>query len=114
MFEASVDALAEIEAAFDERVQFVATLASNYKKALQKIATLKDKDAKNTAQTERLTKEFKGKKPILQRLRALKQRYKSILAPWPALRECFRKRTDKDERRPGEGNAASAGRAGEL
>ena len=89
--EASVDALAEIEAAFDERVQFVATLASNYKKALQKIAALKDKDAKNTAQTERLTREFKGKKSIIRRLRALKQRYKSILAPWRALRGMFPK-----------------------
>ena len=74
--EGSVDATAEMEAAFEERVQSVAMLASNYQKALQESANLKDKDAKKTAQAESLTKAVKGKKSIIQRFRVRKQGYK--------------------------------------
>ena len=70
--EGSVDAIAEIEAAFDDRVEDVATLPSNYNNALQKIATLKNKKAKHTAQAERLPGDLKGKKSILERFRARK------------------------------------------
>jgi Sulfotransferase family len=70
--ELSVNAIAEMEAAFDERVQYVATLASNYNKALKKIAILKDKEAKHRAQAEKLSKELKGKKSIIHRFRSRK------------------------------------------
>jgi hypothetical protein len=41
--EGSIDAMTEMEAAFEERVEYVATLAGNFNKALQKIGTLKGK-----------------------------------------------------------------------
>jgi Sulfotransferase family len=89
--EGSVEAIAEIEAAFEERVQFVATLASNYNKALQKIATLKHKHPKNKPLADRLAKKVRGNKSIIQRFRVPKQRYKLNSIWWRALRERFRK-----------------------
>src|SRR6266700_3317723 len=76
--EASPAAFDEMEAAFNERVQYVATLDSEYQKKI----TAPQKRA------ERLAKEIKGKKAIIQHLRARRQRYK--LRRW-----CFGQDSDK-------------------
>ncbi len=95
--EASPAASDEMEAAFNERVQYVATLDSEYQKKI----TAPQKRA------ERLAKEIKGKKAIIQHLRARRQRYKLRRwcfgqdsdkhrnGWWNALRESFRRRTRK-------------------
>jgi hypothetical protein len=70
--EGSVDAVAEIEAAFDERVEYVATLAPNYNKALQTIARLKNNKAKHTAESEKLPGNLEKKKSIIARFRVQK------------------------------------------
>lgn len=91
--EASPAAAEEIEAAFAERVQYVANME-------QLIAAL-------YARAERLAKEVKGKKAIIQHLRGRRQRYKSRRSFfrrdsgklrngwWNALRDSFRRRTRK-------------------
>jgi len=96
--EASPAASDEMEAAFNERVP--ATLDSEYHKAQQKITALQKR-------AERLAKEIKGKKAIIQHLRARRQRYKLRRwcfgqdsdkhqnGWWSALRESFHRRTRK-------------------
>jgi hypothetical protein len=87
--DASAEAVEEIEAAFDERVHFFATLASNYSKARQKIAALEDKSANITAWAERLAKEPKGGKSIIEHFRARWQRSKGTYSPLKALHKYF-------------------------
>jgi len=79
--EASVEAVEEIEAAFDERVEFVATLASNYSKALQRIAALEEKNTKSSARAERLAKELKATKSITGQFRAQRRQPKWLHSP---------------------------------
>jgi Sulfotransferase family len=91
--EASPAAAEEIEAAFAKRVQYVATM--------ENITALQ-------ARAERLAKEVKGKKAIIQHLRGRRQRYKTRRSFfrrgsgklrngwWNALREAFRRRTRKN------------------
>ena len=98
--EASPAAFDEMEAAFNERVQYMATLDSEYQKAQQKITALQKR-------AERLAKEIKGKEAIIQHLRERRQRYKLrrwCLGQdsdkhrngwWSALRESFHRRTRK-------------------
>src|SRR4029079_816824 len=74
--EASPAAVEEIEAAFDEKVQFVANLSDEYHNALQKIGVLKEKNQKLMAQTEKLAQQIKEKKAIIQDLRTEGQHYK--------------------------------------
>ena len=59
----------EIEAAFDERVEFAATLVGEYHKALQKIAILKEKPQNITVRADKLAKQARDKKAIIRRLR---------------------------------------------
>ena len=87
--DASAEAVEEIEAAFDERVHFFATLASNYSKARQKIAALEDKSANITACAERLAKEPKGGKSIIEHSPARRQRSKGTYSPLKALHKYF-------------------------
>jgi len=87
--DASAEAVEEIEAAFDERVHFFATLASNYSKARQKIAALEDKSANITAWAERLAKEPKGGKSIIEHSPARRQRSKGTYSPLKALHKYF-------------------------
>ena len=63
-------AIEEIEAAFDERVQFVATLGSEYRDALQKIAKLKKQNQRIAARAERVVMEDKKKGATVRNLRA--------------------------------------------
>jgi sulfotransferase family protein len=91
--EASPAASDEMEAGFNERI-------SEYCNAQQVIAALQKR-------AERLAKEIKGKKAIIQHLRARRQRYKLRRwcfgqdsdkhrnGWWGALRESFRRRTRK-------------------
>jgi len=95
--EASAAAVEEIEAAFDERVQFVATLSGEYRKALQKIAVLKEKNQKITAQADKLAKQVKEKKAIIQHLRTTGQHYKWLRSSFRALHETFRRGPRGDE-----------------
>ena len=95
--EASPAAVEEIEAAFDERVQFVATLSDEYRKALQKIAVLKGKNQKLTTQAEKLAKQIKEKKAIIHDLRTAGQHYKWLRSSFRALHETFRRGPRGDE-----------------
>ena len=61
--EASPAGVEEIEAAFEERVEFVETLVNKYHKALQKIAVLKEKNQRISVRAESLAKEVKEKRP---------------------------------------------------
>jgi len=95
--EASLAAVEEIEAVFDERAQFVATLSGEYRKALQKIAVLKEKNQKLTAQAEKLAKQIKEKKAVIQDLRTAGQHYKWLRSSFRALHETFRRGPRGDE-----------------
>jgi len=90
--EASPAAIQEIEAAFDKQVQFVATIASEYR---------------------RLAMEVDRKSTIIQHLRARRQRSNWRRSPLRALRESFRRGTRKDGRYPAGGNAESGAPGGE-
>ncbi len=68
--EASPAAAEKIEAAFNERAQYVATLGRQYAKVLQKITALQKENAESTARAERLAKNVEGKKAIIEHLRA--------------------------------------------
>jgi Sulfotransferase family len=99
--EASPAAANEVEKAFDERVQYSASLGRRYAKAYSDYA-------KAHARAERLAKEVKGKKAIIQHLRGRRQRYKSRRSFfrrgsgklrngwWNALHEAFRRRIRKN------------------
>jgi hypothetical protein len=73
--EASSAAAEEIEAAFEKRVQYVATVDSEYLKAQEIITRLQ-------ARTERLAENVKGKKAIIEHLRG---RRKSVTRPHTSL-----------------------------
>jgi len=95
--EASPAAVEEIEAAFDEKVQFVANLSDEYHNALQKIGVLKEKNQKLMAQTEKLAQQIKEKKAIIQDLRTEGQHYKWLRSSFRALHETFRRGPRGDE-----------------
>jgi Sulfotransferase family len=63
-------AIEEIEGAFDERVRFVASLASEYRKALQKIARLKKQNQQIAARAERVVMDDNKKSAIVRNLRS--------------------------------------------
>jgi hypothetical protein len=94
--EPSIKAVDEIEAAFDERVKFVATLASEYRKALQKIAALKEKNQEITARTEKLAKGIKEKKAVIEPPHG-GQHYKWLRSSFRALHETLRRGAREDE-----------------
>jgi hypothetical protein len=68
--DASPAAAQEMEAAFDERARYMATVDSEYNRAQQIIATLQKENAESTARAERLAKNVQGKKAIIEHLRA--------------------------------------------
>lgn len=106
--EVSPAAALEIEAAFAERVQYVATIDSEYCRAQSVIDALQRENAKTAARAERLAREVKTKRAIIQHLRGRRQRYKSRRSLfrrdsnkprngwWDAVREFFR-RTGENE-----------------
>jgi signal transduction histidine kinase len=112
--EASPAGVEEIEAAFEERVEFVETLVTEYHKALQKIAVLKKKNQRISVRAESLAKEVKGKKAMILNLRAARQNYKWLRSSLSALHETFQRRTRKGERCAAEGDAGFGGASGEL
>jgi hypothetical protein len=67
---ASAAAIDEIENAFDERVQFVATLPKEYRRAQDLILTQQTKNQQINARAARLATEVKKKNAIIQHLRA--------------------------------------------
>jgi hypothetical protein len=67
--EASPAAIEEIETAFDERVQFVAGLPKEYRKAQELILTQQTKNQRISARATRLASEVKKKSAIIQHLR---------------------------------------------
>ncbi len=93
--EASVVAIEEIERAFDERVQFVANLPKEYRKAQQRIVALQQENQHFAARAERLVKEIKGKKTIIRDLRTRLERYKWLRSPWAMVREILPRRKQK-------------------
>jgi len=97
--EASGDAVKQIEDAFDKRVQFVATLDSEYLKAQQEIARLQDENAKSMKRAARLAKELEGKKSIIQHLRARRKPSNWLHALFGALRKTFQPRSTKTHAR---------------
>ena len=64
--EASAAAIEEIEAAFDERVQFVASLPKEYRRAQQLILEQQDKNQQIHARAARLATEVKKKIAIIE------------------------------------------------
>jgi hypothetical protein len=67
--EASAAAIEEIEAAFNERVKFLADLPKEYHRAQQLILTQQTKNQRITARAAQLATEVKKKSAIIQRLR---------------------------------------------
>jgi len=74
--EASPASADKIEAAFNQRLQYVATLESEYAKAQQEVKRLNTENVRNIARAERLAKEIKGKRAVIEDLRARRQRYR--------------------------------------
>jgi len=89
-------AVQEIEAAFDERVEFAATLVGKYRKALQKIAVLKEKYQNVTVRTDTLAKQAREKKAIIRRLRDAGH-YKWLRSSLRTWHEALRRSARQDE-----------------
>jgi hypothetical protein len=68
--EASAAAIDEIERAFDERVQFVASLPKEYRRGQDLILTQQTKNQQISARAARLATEVNKKNAIIQHLRA--------------------------------------------
>jgi hypothetical protein len=58
----------EMEAAFDERVQYLATVDSEYYRAQRIITTLEKENAARTAWAQKLAIDLNDKEAIIQRL----------------------------------------------
>jgi len=104
---ASPAAVEEIEAAFEERVQFVATLGGEYRNALQKIARLKKRNQQIAACTERVTIENKKKSAIVRHLRARWKHSKWLENLLGALPKEVSATNEKEEGHSSKGNGAS-------
>lgn len=97
--EASAAAVEEIEAAFDERVEFAATLTSQYVTAVQKIVALKEKNRRTAARAKELAKQLEEKKARLH--------HKWLRSPLKALHQTLRPGNQKGERQASDGRAQS-------
>jgi hypothetical protein len=94
-FEASVAAIEEIEAAFDERVQFVADLPEEYYKAQQLILAQQAKNQRIHARAAKLATEVKKKSAIIQRLRARRKYSKWLRSLFTVLPKAFKRQSKK-------------------
>jgi Sulfotransferase family len=106
--EVSAAAIEEIEAAFDKRVQFVATLAREYRRAQevvarqqkenqQVVAWLQKENQQIAIRANRLASEVKRKRAIIQHLRGRRQDRKRFRSPLRILQAYFRRGKPKDE-----------------
>jgi hypothetical protein len=74
--EVSTAAAEKIEAAFNQQVQYTATLDGEYAKLQKAVQRLKTENTRNAARAERLAKEIERKRVIIQDLRDRRHRYK--------------------------------------
>jgi hypothetical protein len=81
----------ELEAAFNERVHFVATLPREFGKSQEVIATLQQENRRLAARAQRLALEVKRKRAIIEDLRARRERSKWLRSPFRALQETFQR-----------------------
>jgi Sulfotransferase family len=102
-------AVEEIEAAFNERVQFVATLSSDYRNALEKIAVLKRRNQKISARAERVAVENKKKSAIVRHLRDSWKHSKWLDHLFGTLSKDAAATKEKEEGDSSKANAASRG-----
>jgi hypothetical protein len=84
-------AIEELEAAFNERVQFVATLPREFRKPQEVIAILQQENRRLLARAERLALEVKRKRAIIEDLRARRERSKWLRSPLRALQETIQR-----------------------
>ncbi len=100
--EASLGAIEAIEAAFDKRVEFVATLPREYRRTQeliaglqQVIAELQKENQQITTRVERLAAEVKKKRTIIQHLRGQRQRRKWRRSPWRVITDICKVESQK-------------------
>jgi hypothetical protein len=93
--EASAAAIEEIEAVFDERVQFVASLPKEYRRAQDLILTQQTKNQKISARAARLAMEVKKKSAIIRHLRAEPKHSNWLRSFLRALPKPFQRRSKK-------------------
>lgn len=93
--EASAAAIEEIETAFDERVQFVANLPQEYRRAQHLILTQQTKNQRISARAARLAMEVKKKSAIIQHLRAARKHSNWLGSLLGALPKAFQRRSKK-------------------
>jgi hypothetical protein len=90
--EPSAAAIEEIESAFDERVQFVASLPKEYRRAQDLILTQQTKNQRISARAARLATEVKKKSAIIQHLRASRKHSNWLHYLLGALPKTFQRR----------------------
>jgi hypothetical protein len=93
--EASAAAIEEIETAFDERVQFVANLPQEYRKAQHLILTQQTKNQRISARAARLAMEVKKKSAIIRHLRSARKHSNWLGSLLGALPKAFQRRSKK-------------------
>jgi hypothetical protein len=93
--EASAAAIEEIEATFDERVQFVASLPKEYRKAQDLILTQQTKNQQISARAATLAMEVKKKSAIIRHLRAEPKHSNWLRSILRALSKPFQRRSKK-------------------
>jgi len=93
--EASTVAIEEIEAAFNERVQFVVDLPKEYHQAQQLILTQQNKNQRIRARAARLATEIKKKRAIIQHLRDGRKHSYWLHSLLGALPKIFQRRSKK-------------------
>jgi hypothetical protein len=84
-------AIEELEAAFNERVHFVTTLPREFRKPQEVIAILQQENRRLLARAERLALEVKGKRAIIEDLRARRERSRWLRSPFRALQETIQR-----------------------
>ena len=98
--EPSVVAIEEIEAAFNERVQFVADLPKEYHQAQQLILTQQIKNQRISARAAQLATEVKKKSAIIQHLRARHRPFNWLHSLLGVLPRTFQRRIKKMKKIP--------------
>jgi len=98
--EPSAAAIEEIERAFDERVEFVANLPKEYRRAQDLILTQQTKNQQISARAARLATEVKKKSAIIQHLRASRRHSNWFRYLFGALPKTFQRRKKTKETHP--------------
>jgi hypothetical protein len=89
--ETSPAAVEELEAAFHERVHFATSLPPEFRKPQEVIATLRQENRRLAARAQRLAQEVKGKRAIIEDLRARRERSKWLRSPFRAIQETLQR-----------------------